>query len=388
MGLIRTLGLAALAALATLVLVGASPASVNTPTQLCKVHTSLACSGQATTEIHMLNEGVGTLLNNLADVLCLTVLVNNTPLTSGKPQQVHSSGLIFQNCGTTSSHNNCAVTVEEEPLFNLLKTGLDKGVATGTNGRFRVKCEDIFGFIAIDCKYDFNEVEFPVGTQHLTANETPIEFVAGSELCPEESTLDGLLKSLTAAYILKGPNPPNVALCKVHSSSCAEKDLVKSLHMVTSKPPVLYNGIANIQCESSLGNATVLGLAEVQKVDVTELAWNECHTQGAADNCIVTSKSLPTLDLSRTALNLGDATTLGLKIGIDCTILGLIELDCVYGNEVTLHAEGALHKEGSGHGMVTANKVILKKLEGSGHCPESVKWDALYEPLEHVYIVE
>ena len=36
--------------------------------------------------------------------------------------------------------------------------------------------------------------------------------------------------------------------------------------------------------------------------------------------------------------------------------------------------------------MLTASKVVLERLEGGGHCPESVKWDALYEPLEHVYV--
>jgi hypothetical protein len=37
--------------------------------------------------------------------------------------------------------------------------------------------------------------------------------------------------------------------------------------------------------------------------------------------------------------------------------------------------------------MLTASKVELEKLEGEGHCPDSVDWDALYEPLEHVYVV-
>lgn len=147
--------------------------------------------------------------------------------------------------------------------------------------------------------------------------------------------------------------------------------------MVTTKPPVLYNTIANIECESSLGTATVLEPAEPQQLDVTELTWKECHTQGAADNCTVTSKTLPTLDLKQTALNLGTVTTLGLKVGIDCTVLGLIELDCVYGSDVVLAFEGALHKEGTAHGMLTASKAVLKKIEGEGHCPESVKWDAL-----------
>jgi len=250
-------------------------------------------------------------------------------------------------------------------------------------------CEDILGFIDIDCKFNSTGMLLAAGAQHLTANKTPITAVGDKSLCPDEPKLDGLLKTLANSYILgNSPPSPSTVLCKTHATKCEEKDQVKSLHLVTTKPPVLYNTVANIECESSLGTATVLGPAEPQKLDFTELTWKECHTRGAADNCTVTSKSMPTLDLKRTALSLGTATTLGLKVGIDCTILGLIELDCVYGSDVTLQAEGALHKEGSGHGMFTASKVVLKKLEGGGHCPESVKWDALYEPLEHVYIVE
>jgi len=384
MRLIKMFGLAALAAAVATACVGAS-ASASTSTQLCQVHTGLTCpAGKGTSFIHMaLVEGtVGKLLAAIP-VLCLGVLVEATALGLAKPQVVHVTSQTF-GCGTGSGHDNCTVTVEEQPLTNLLKTGLDEGVLTVPNGRTRLVCANI----GINCVYDLEGTEFAIGAQHLSADEVPTTELGGGFFCPfageEKGSLDGLLESLGTSY----KETPETSLCKTHSKHCEAKDQVTGLHLVTAKPPVLYNTIANIECESSLGTATAKRPGEPQELQVTKLTWEECHTQGAADNCTVTSEALPTIDLERTALNLGTVTTLGLEIGVECLILGLIELDCVYGNEATLEVEGALHKEETGHGMFTASKVELPKLEGSGHCPESVKWDALYEPLEHLYVTE
>lgn len=383
MRLIKMTCLAALVTMAALALAGASSASAEGPTQLCKAHTGLTCpGGEATTSIHMaLPAGmVGKLLTSLITMLCLNILLEEEALGLGNPQSIHTKSLTFTGCGTSSAHNNCTITVEELPLFNLLKTGLDIGVITATNGRTRLQCASI----GINCVYDAEGTEFAIGAQHLTAEETPTTELGGKFFCPDEGFLDGLLEMLHTS--LKTPTYLQPPLCKVHVSNCESKDQVKSLHMATTKPPVLYNAAANIECESSLAAVTVLSAVEPQKLDTTELTWKGCHTQGAADNCTVTSKGLPTLDLERTALNLGKAVSLGLKVGIDCTVLGLIELDCLYGSDVTLQFEGALHKEGTGHGMFTASKLVLKKIEGSVHCPESVKWDASYELSEHAYL--
>jgi hypothetical protein len=157
--------------------------------------------------------------------------------------------------------------------------------------------------------------------------------------------------------------------------------------MTTTKAPVLYNTVANVECESSLAAATVLSPAEPQKLDVTTLSWKECHTQGASENCTVATSGLPTIDLDATALNLGSAATLGLEIEVDCLVLDLIELDCTFDSDVTLSVEGALHKEGSGHGRFVAAKAELDLTEGGEHCPDEMKWEASYEAAEHLYIV-
>jgi len=65
-----------------------------------------------------------------------------------------------------------------------------------------VICENIGGFIDIDCKYNTTGILFAAGAQHLTANETTVTEVGDKFLCPNNSKLDGLVKSLTNTYIL------------------------------------------------------------------------------------------------------------------------------------------------------------------------------------------
>jgi len=211
MRLIKMFGLAALAAVAAMAFIGASSASAKFNTALCKTHTSLTCPAgdvwQGTETIHGVNEGVGTLLSDLVNILCLTALINIKALGLSKaptPLSARGEGF-FSECGTTSSHNNCIVTVEEQPLGSLLKTGLAAGTLTGETGLVRIKCEDIFGFINMDCKYDATGIEFEGEGLTVTTNETPVGHVEGSGLCPEESFIDGKAIALlqTPVHILQ-----------------------------------------------------------------------------------------------------------------------------------------------------------------------------------------
>ena len=374
MRLVKMLGLGAVAAMAAMAFVGATSASAGS-TQLCKSHGALTCSSAATT-VSMVNAGPGRLLNDLVDVICDEIDATGTPLALGNPQLVHVSGLSFDSCETSES-DGCEVVVLTLPLSWVDKTGLDTGTFTGTNGSTLVACEDVIFSTDIHCVYDGTGLSFPVGAQHLTASKIKVDKISGS-LCPEESTLDGALTT-------EEPTSATV-LCKTHVGSCAENDQVKSIDLTTAKAPVLYNTVANVECESSLVAATVLGPAEPQKLDVTTLSWKECHTQGASENCTVTTSGLPTIDLDATALNLGSAATLGLEIEVDCLILDLIELDCTFDSDVTLSVEGALHKEGSGHGRFIAAKTELDLTEGGEHCPDEMKWEASYEAAEHLFL--
>ncbi len=201
MRLIKTFGLAAVAAVAAMAFVGATSASAAN-TQLCNSHSALTC-GSAATGWSMTNsgQGVGTLLTDLVNVLCLNITGSANVLGLANPQQVHVAHLLFTNCGTKSTHSNCTVEVLELPLANLNKTGLDTGTITGENGLTLVICDniDIFG-IDIHCIYDSTNLSFSVGAQHLTASNTAVNFV--ELLCPEESFLDGLLRAASNRYIL------------------------------------------------------------------------------------------------------------------------------------------------------------------------------------------
>ena len=402
MRLMKMFGLAALAAVVTMALVGTTSASA-TSTVLCEVLEGLKCPAGKQIElekIHLANsalpggpgtpEGTPTLLNSTANVLCLTVLVEAETLDLGAPQLIHATSQKFENCGTNSTHSNCEVKTEELPLFHLLKIGEDEGSVLGLNGKVRVKCT-IFGFIKINCVYELNGLLFTAkGPQaskttygDVDAKETPAELVEGGGACPEISLLDGLLLPLA------GSSSSSSILCKSHEVPCAGGKEVSSLHVVSAEPPVLLNSVANVECEESLGEASVAATeGGKQVVTFSKLTWSGCHTQGAADNCTVTTTTLPKLSFSAKALNSAAVTQTSGAVEVKCDVLALMELDCVYGGELSLGFEGALAVKGRDNGVLTASKAVTKLAEAKEDCPETAKWDFSYEPLEHVYAVE
>jgi hypothetical protein len=194
-------------ALAATAAVIVTQASAETSTRLCKVHTSLVCpEGQETTSDHLvLVPGtVYKILNSLVTVLCLNRLALSTPLELGKPQSLHSEEYVNINCGTNSTHTNCIFTTAEQPLWTLLKTGLDEGSQTATSGLVHVVCNEVGFFkVKVDCIYNITGVLFARGVQHLTAEKTPLKFLEGSFFCPENATLDFLMETLEPSYVLE-----------------------------------------------------------------------------------------------------------------------------------------------------------------------------------------
>jgi hypothetical protein len=189
-------GLAALAAVAAMAFVGATSASATFDTQLCKVDSGLLCSEPQTHVHNVLVPGtVGELLAGI-DVLCLGVLAENEALGLGKPQVIHTTTLTFSGCGTGSLHSNCTVTVQEQPLSHLLKTGVNAGVLVNLSGRTRLQCTG-----GIDCVYDLAGSEFEANGEILVANETPTTELGGKLFCPNEGFLDGELETLLETYI-------------------------------------------------------------------------------------------------------------------------------------------------------------------------------------------
>jgi hypothetical protein len=170
-------------------------------------------------------------------------------------------------------------------------------------------------------------------------------------------------------------------LCKNHNSATSCSEVPTSIHIVASNPTLL-SSLGNITCESSLGTGTPGASGAPQVITITSLTWTNCELGG--EPCTVTTPTLGAVNVLKTALNLG---TLELSKTVIKVVCGSF-VSCKYepNAEQILTVEGALHNVGTGHGMVTANGLDVHKV-GSGFCPSSAEWDALYEPLEHVYIV-
>jgi hypothetical protein len=178
----------------------------------------------------------------------------------------------------------------------------------------------------------------------------------------------------------------NTQLCKVHQEPCAAGNAPTSVHFVAGTT-VLKTSIITVLCLASLVVATPLGLGTAPTPQVlhnTEITWSNCGTNPAHNNCTVTTLAPGLVDLLKTALNLGTATVLGAEVKVVCGEI----LNCTYGGaEVTgFTSEGALHTAGAGHGMLTASELTVPVVGGL-LCPATSKWNALYEPLEHLYIV-
>jgi hypothetical protein len=198
MRLIKMLGLAAVAAMAAMAFVGATSASAAN-TQLCNSHEALTCGeGQAAATVSIIDVIVGVLLTSTLNIECDTITGSGTPLALASPQQIHVSGLSFESCEASPGEDVCTVTVTQQPLATLNKTGLNAGTLTLTSGKTFVICEDTVFSVDIECEYDLTGLTFTVGSQVLVASEAPVSEI-GEGLCPgepgENTTLDGLLST-------------------------------------------------------------------------------------------------------------------------------------------------------------------------------------------------
>ncbi len=374
MRLVKMLGLAAIAAVVAMAFVGATSASA---TNLCNSHSAVTCEeGQEASSVSMVNEGVGTLLTDLVNVLCLTISASGTPLADS--QTIHISSLSFTNCGTKATHENCKVSVLGDlPLVNLFNTGLDAGTIVGTDGEILVNCDniDIFG-IDIHCVYDGTGLEFPVGNQHLTADNTQVDKISGS-LCSEESYLDGLLETTANRYVLWAPFL-DTALCKEHKGKVCEDDkLVTAVHFVAKNQGVEFEkGKYKVQCKESLLKGSVGKLGLPQTITVEEVTWDTC--ENGAEVCIISTKDPGEWDVLLTDLNNAIVSlTLSVEIvcgdgdKIQCTVTPLLW---------DFNGSTGGHK-----GKIVGKDGVFEK---SGKCPEPITWTLKYESLDYIYVLE
>jgi hypothetical protein len=179
-------------------------------------------------------------------------------------------------------------------------------------------------------------------------------------------------------------NAENTALCTMHEEPCTTANSIVTLQAVAKDPKLLFKfmGAATVVlCEKSLFTVILSTLGAPQVATPTELKWENCETGGTV--CELTTVSLGTFDILKTALNLALMKSLGNEVNVNCVGAGIT---CTFGGEPVFNVEGAGHTAGAGLGMFTANKLSMQKTVGP-FCGATADLDALFEPTANFFVV-
>jgi hypothetical protein len=178
---IRTIGLAAIAAAASIALVGASPASAESFTVLCKEHIPEGCSAphQITGHVEALSEHI-LFLTSKGTIVCTHSIILGEALGLARPLEIHLTPEKFSNC--TLFKVPCTVENVKKGLGTLLKTGGNSGVFEIHGAKWLIECP---GFTP-PCEYEgLPELEAKGHNQEtgelatLTAKESLLKSTGG-----------------------------------------------------------------------------------------------------------------------------------------------------------------------------------------------------------------
>jgi hypothetical protein len=207
---IKMLGLAALAALLAMALVGTSSAMAES-TELCGsdpgTGATEACGStqEAITHVHETTEAgnPGLLLSSVVEIKCTVLFLGDTVGTTSNPLEIKGK-FTYSGCQTASG-SSCTVTeVSTESTIKVLKTAHELGEVTGS-GEVNAHC----GFF-INCTYNGEGLNgHALGPLLSTSTNGQVRIeeqtthkVSGS-LCPETAKLDLLTTPLEAVYLTK-----------------------------------------------------------------------------------------------------------------------------------------------------------------------------------------
>lgn len=193
---VKMLGLAAVAAMALVAVVGAGTASA----------TTLTAAGGAIintgTEFHAVNEATNTLTTAFKNVECQeSTMSGRTTNETGTTVNIGSIEIVTSKCNCEAKYLSTGTVAIE-----VIGSG-PNGTMTSTGAELTVTCSTIFG--TVHCIYKTNAVTLGTLTGSSTTGATAREDVEGEEiprlatngLCAEKAALDGKYKA-TAPDVL------------------------------------------------------------------------------------------------------------------------------------------------------------------------------------------
>lgn len=188
---VKAFGLAAIAAIAAMALIGAAPAMAGN-TALCSTNNGglLTCPiEKQLTSFHSVALN-SSFLTSVGTVVCKEALAEGIVLGLAAPQISHLTKFNWTGC-TGGGGIPCTVTTTKLGLILFLKTAVNLGELVYDNLVFRLVC----GFF-IDCEYT------PVGAAHLLGSSLPL---LGGE--SSNGGFSGTKVTLAPAGLIDAPCP-------------------------------------------------------------------------------------------------------------------------------------------------------------------------------------
>lgn len=196
---IRTLGLAVIAVVAAMALVGAGTAMAEGTTTLCKTNTTPCPAAQRYAAGTAL-EGLATNPTLLGKFIGITgtiscehsVVAGTLDSAIGTPLTGTISTISFTGNCKDSFGDTCSVSTVKTGKLDLLRTGPNVGTATSLGNEILVKCS---GFINMDCVFGGTPQLKAEGSpvKELTATNAALTAISGSG-CPANPQWDALYK--------------------------------------------------------------------------------------------------------------------------------------------------------------------------------------------------
>jgi uncharacterized protein YqgV (UPF0045/DUF77 family) len=384
MNLMKILGLAALAALTAMVLLG-TPSAMAEGTALCKVDQSPCKEANAVKHVHeeTLAGASAVLLSTAGSVLCNVLFLGDALGLEGKPLVIHGH-FTYSGCNKNGSEGCTVSEVSTDSLIEALKEGHETAKVTGS-GEFKVHCGS-----SINCTYDHKELTATATGPLLSISENgetaisaqTLHQVSG-ELCPKTAKLDITTVPLEGVYVSKGGEEEgggNTALCKADESPCTAGNVITHVHEETlaGAKATLLTSLSNVECKALfLGSSLGLGTPLVIHGNFT---YTECVRLGKS--CTVAEVSADSLiEVLKEAHETAKVTGSG-EVNVHCGVF----INCTYdGENLAATAKGPLLAI-SENGEVTISEQTTHKV--SGICPAEDKLDIAMMPSEAVYIVE